>query len=46
MEAFFKAEQSDLLKDLNELPRNAAVRKVNMVISIWAHDRVWASLQL
>ena len=24
----------------------AAVRKVDMVISIWAHDRVWASLQL
>jgi hypothetical protein len=29
---FFRAEQSDLLKDLHELPRNAAVRKINELV--------------
>jgi hypothetical protein len=32
MEAFFKMEQGDLLRDLHELPRNAAVRKINELV--------------
>lgn len=32
MEPFFKCEQTDLLRDLHELPRNAAVRKVNELV--------------
>jgi len=44
MEAFFKAEQSDLLKDLNELPRNAAVRKVNELVKRVRMARVHAMI--
>jgi len=32
LERFFAMEQSDLLRDLHELPRNAAVRKVNELV--------------
>jgi GTP-binding protein EngB required for normal cell division len=32
MEKFFLAEQSDLLHDLHDLPRNAAIRKVNELV--------------
>lgn len=32
LERFFKMEQADLLRDLHELPRNAAVRKVNELV--------------
>ena len=42
MEAFFKMEQSDLLKDLHELPRNAAVRKVNELVKRTRMARVHA----
>lgn len=42
LEAFFKAEQSDLLRDLHELPRNAAVRKVNELVKRARMARVHA----
>jgi hypothetical protein len=32
LEKFFLAEQSDLLHDLHDLPRNAAIRKVNELV--------------
>ena len=42
LEAFFRAEQSDLLRDLHELPRNAAVRKVNELVKRVRMARVHA----
>jgi GTP-binding protein EngB required for normal cell division len=42
LEPFFRAEQSDLLRDLHELPRNAAVRKVNELIKRVRMARVHA----
>lgn len=29
---FFRAEQADLLRDLHDLPRNSAVRKINELV--------------
>ena len=42
LEPFFRAEQADLLRDLHELPRNAAVRKVNELIKRVRMARVHA----
>lgn len=42
MEAFFAAEQSDLLKDLQAMPHNAAVRRVNDLVKRTRLARVHA----
>lgn len=42
LEAMFRAEQADLLRDLNELPRNAAVRKINELVKRARMSRVHA----
>lgn len=42
LEKFFKMEQADLLHDLHDLPRNAAVRKVNELVKRARMARVHA----
>eukprot|EP00158_Paraphelidium_tribonemae_P010407 Partr_v1_DN7064_c0_g2_i1_m29413 putative EH-domain containing len=39
---FFRMEQSDLLRDLHDLPRNAAVRKINELVKRARMSRVHA----
>ena len=40
----FRAEQADLLRDLHDLPRNAAVRKINELVKRARMARVHAQI--
>ncbi|KAG0029957.1 hypothetical protein BGZ81_003253 [Podila clonocystis] len=40
--ALLDAEQSDLIKDLRDLPRNAAIRKINEIVKRARHAKVHA----